>query len=236
MALRVGLVSLVTRRLSEEREDSARQAEQSRLLYELHDTVKQSVHGISLTLRAALEAERRGDGEAAREMFKRALATSRETEFQISRPYDELQTTIHGEDTLRPREYLRHRLERFEEYFGIKTHEDLQALLETLDALELAAVYRVVVEAFWNVAKHSGARNMYLKSRQVGDLLLRVRDDGRGFDPSNPPPGMGLRYLRECAREVGAKLDVISAPGRGTNVQRRFRTHKNPPGSELFGD
>jgi hypothetical protein len=38
MALRVGLVSLVTRRLSEEREDSARQAEQSRLLYELCTT------------------------------------------------------------------------------------------------------------------------------------------------------------------------------------------------------
>ena len=237
MALRVGLVSLVTRRLSEEREDSARQAEQSRLLYELHDTVKQSVHGISLTLRAALEAERRGEGEAAREMFKRALAASRETEFQISRPYDELQTAIHGEDALRPKEYLRHRLERFEEYFGIKTHEDLQAPLEALGALELAVVYRVVVEAFWNVAKHSGARNMYLESRRVGDLLLlRVRDDGRGFDPSNPPPGMGLRYLRERAGEVGAKLDVISAPGRGTNVQLRFRTRKNPPDPELSGD
>jgi signal transduction histidine kinase len=55
--------------------------------------------------------------------------------------------------------------------------------------LELAAVYRVVVEAFWNVAEHSGARNMYLKIRRLDDLLLlRLRDDGRGFDPSNPPP------------------------------------------------
>ena len=81
-------------------------------------------------------------------MFKRALAAPSETEFQISRPYDELQTAIHGEDALRPKEYLRHRLERFEEYFGIKTHEDLQALLEAPGALELAAVYRVVVEAF----------------------------------------------------------------------------------------
>jgi signal transduction histidine kinase len=88
----------------------------------------------------------------------------------------------------------------------------------------------VVVEALWNVAKHSGARNMYLESRQVGDLLLlRVRDDGRGFDPSSPPPGMGLRYLRERAREVGAGLDVISAPGRGITVQLRFRTRRQHP-------
>jgi signal transduction histidine kinase len=47
---------------------------------------------------------------------------------------------------------------------------------------------------------------------------------------------MGLRYLRERAGEVGAKLDVISAPGRGTNVQLRFRTRKNPPDPELSGD
>ena len=92
MAVRIGLVSFVSRQLSLEREDSAREKEQSRLLYELHDTVKQNVHGISLTLRAALDTERRGDREEAREMFERALGASRETEFQISRPYDELQT------------------------------------------------------------------------------------------------------------------------------------------------
>lgn len=121
---------------------------------------------------------------------------------------------------------------RFEEYCGVETHEDLQAPLEVLSPIELAAVYRIIVEAFWNVAKHSGARNMYLESRRLGDLLLlRVRDDGRGFDPANPPPGMGLRYVRGRAREVGAGLDVISAPERGTTIQLRFRTRRQPTGS-----
>ena len=96
MALRVGLVSSVSKQLSLEREESARQNEQSRLLYELHDTVKQNVHGTSLTLRFALDAERRGDREEARAMFERALAASRGTEFEISRPYDELQA-LRGE-------------------------------------------------------------------------------------------------------------------------------------------
>ena len=64
---------------------------------------------------------------------------------------------------------------------------------------------------------------MHLESRRVGDLLIvRVRDDGRGFDPGDPPPSMGLDYLRERAREVGAEFDAISAPGRGTTVQLRF--------------
>ena len=228
-ALRVALVSATSRRLSDEREAMARKLEGGRVLSEMHDTVKQGVHGVSITLRAALEAGRRGEHEGSMRMVSNALRTSRETEFQVSRPYDELQTSVHGEGGLRPRHYLRHRLVRFEEYFGIKTHEDLRTPLERLSPMEIAAVYRFAVEAFWNVAKHSYADNMYLESRRVGDLLMvRVRDDGRGFDPRDPPPGMGLDYLRERAREVGAEFDVISAPGRGTTVQLRFRVRQAP--------
>ena len=223
-ALRVALVSATSRRLSDDREAMARKLEGGRVLSEMHDTVKQGVHGVSITLRAALEAGRRGEHEEAMRMVSNALRTSRETEFQVSRPYEERRTSVHGEGGMRPRNYLRHRLVRFEEYFGIKTHEDLQAPLENLSPMEIAAVYRFAVEAFWNVAKHSYADNMHLESRRVGDLLIvRVRDDGRGFDPRDPPPGMGLDYLRERAGEVGAEFDVISAPGRGTTVQLRFR-------------
>lgn len=223
-ALRVALVSATTRRLSGEREAMARKLEGGRVLSEMHNTVKQGVHGVSITLRAALDAGRRGEHEGAMRMVSNALRTSRETEFQVSRPYEELHTSVHGEGSLRPQNYLRHRLVRFEEYFGIKTHEDLQAPLERLSPMQIAAVYRFAVEAFWNVAKHSYADNMHLESRRVGDLLIvRVRDDGRGFDPSDPPPGMGLDYLRERAGEVGAEFDVISARGRGTTVQLRFR-------------
>lgn len=225
LALRVALVSSASRRLSEEQEDLARRLEGGRVLSEMHDTVKQGVHGVSLTLRAALDAARRGEHDEATQIVSNALRASREMEFQVSRPYEELQTSIHGEGALRPREYLRHRLVKFEEYFGIKTHEDLQAPLESLSPMEIAAVYRFTVESFWNVAKHSDAGSMRLESRRVGNLLLvRVRDDGRGFDPVNPPPGMGLGYLRQRAKEVGAEFDAISAPGRGTTVQLRFKT------------
>jgi len=221
LALRVALVSAVTRLLNRDGEAAARKLEQSRILYELHDTVKGGVHGVSLTLAAALEAERRGERNVAREAFGRALEASRETEFLISRPYDELRAL--NESPPRPGDFLRHRLAKFEEYFGIMTHEDLLDSLESLSPAEIAAVNRVAVEAFWNVAKHSKARNMYLESRRVGPtLIVRIRDDGRGFEAEDPPPGMGLGYLRRRAAEVGAELDVISSPGRGATVQLRF--------------
>jgi len=230
MALRVGLVSSVSKHLGQEREESAREKEQKRLLYELHDTVKQNMHGVSLTLRTALDAERRGDREEAVEMFGTALRASREAEFRISRPYDEL-AALRGESPPGAGDFLRQRLQKFEEYFGVKTHDDLQASLEVLNPAETAALIRVFVEAFWNVAKHSGASNMYLESRRVGSLLIiRVRDDGHGFDTGKPPQGLGLEYMRRRAGEVGADLDVISTRGRGTRVQVRFRKRLDASG------
>jgi signal transduction histidine kinase len=225
MAVRVGLVSSVSKQLGQEREESARQGAESRLLYEMHDTVKQNVHGISLTLRSALDADRRGDTERMREMFEKALNAARGAEFQISRPYDEL-SALREETPPGAGDYLRQRLQKFEEYFGIKTHDDLQASLEALNPSEAAALNRIAVEAFWNAAKHSRADNMYLESRQVGSVLIvRIRDDGCGFDVTDPRPGLGLRYMRQRTAEVNADLDVISTPGRGTSVQARFRRH-----------
>lgn len=228
LALRVSLVSLVTRRLTRRSEDLARRLESARLLRELHGTVKQGVHGVSLALKNAVEAERRGDEAAARASLNAALETARRTEYEVSRPYDELEALPIGGAAKGARsmgDFWRHRLEKFEEYFGVRTHEDLQAPLEELDEDEIDVVYRVVVEAFWNVAKHSGARNLRLESRRVGSVfIVRVRDDGNGFDAKNPPPGLGLGYMRRRAAEAGAKLDVISAADGsvGSTVQLRF--------------
>jgi hypothetical protein len=108
LALRVALVSATSRRLSDERETMARKLEGGRVLSEMHDTVKQGIHGVSITLRAALGAGRRGEHDGVMRMISNALRASRETEFQVSRPYEELQTSVHGEGGLRPRSYLRH--------------------------------------------------------------------------------------------------------------------------------
>jgi signal transduction histidine kinase len=222
LALRVALVSFASQRLSREQEEAARKVEQGRVLYELHDTVKQGVHGISLSLRAALEAGRRGEHDAVQRMLTRALEVSQEAEYRVSQPYDELQA-VHGEVASNPSDYLRHRLKRFEEYFGIETHEDFRVPFEYLRPAEVAAAQKVFVEASWNAVKHAQARNLWFETRRVGSVVIvRIRDDGRGFDVSDPPPGLGLRYMRRRAEEVGAELDVISTMGRGTTVQLRF--------------
>jgi signal transduction histidine kinase len=222
-ALRISLLSYIHKQSDLEQVVATRRTEQDRILQELHETVKQGVHGISLTLDSASEAARLGEATVVRDRISRARDTIRETEYQISSPYDELRSR-HEEEAHAAGSFLCYRLSRFEEYFSIKAHRDLQSPLDDLEEDEMEAVNRIAVEAFWNVARHSRARNLYLESRQVGQVLIvRIRDDGRGFDSSVPSSGMGLLLMNRRAREVGADLDVISKPGVGTTVQLRFR-------------
>ena len=86
------------------------------------------------------------------------------------------------------------------------------------------AVFRVLQECLTNVAKHADARRVEVTlERQGGEVVLEVRDNGRGFSPTDPrkPASFGLVGLRERAQLVGGRLSVDSAPGAGAAVELR---------------
>lgn len=86
------------------------------------------------------------------------------------------------------------------------------------------AVLRIVAEAFRNAARH-GAASCVRVDLTSPPLLLVVRDDGQGFDPSTANPrgsGFGLTSMRERAEGVGATFVLQSEPGRGTKVEVRW--------------
>jgi hypothetical protein len=178
------------------------------------------VHGISLALRAAMEVGRRGERDAAWRKLDRALEAFQEAEYNVSGPYDELQA-VYGETPSSPSSYLRHRLRKFEEYFGIATHEDFLVPFEILSPGEVAAAQRVFVEASWNAVKHSGTRNLWLETRRVDSVVIvSIRDDGRGFDTSDPPPGLASAT---CGGRRGGR-------GRaGHYLHPRPRYHRSAP-------
>ncbi len=86
--------------------------------------------------------------------------------------------------------------------------------------LELAG-YRLIQEALQNVARHAMASRAEVKISYLPSALrLSVEDDGQGFDPQEPPrPGcFGLLGMRERAELLGGRLEVESAPGKGTRI------------------
>ena len=218
---RMFAINRAMRRQATRQEALARQAEGGRIMRELHDTVKQGVHGTSLMIEAATLAEKNGDGAAVRDLLGKALESSRETGHELSKPMDELRfLSGHAGD---PALFFGEKLRQFGERFGMETHEELAAPLAELSPEGLRVAHRVFVEAAWNAAKHAGARSLRLQTRrEAGDFVLALSDDGRGFDPTTEGDGYGLHSMRSRAEEAGAELRVSSAPGTGTTVELRF--------------
>ncbi|MBD0252904.1 MAG: sensor histidine kinase, partial [Rubrobacter sp.] len=81
-------------------------------------------------------------------------------------------------------------------------------------------ILRIVREALANARRHSGARRVVVTlSSEAGWFVVEVFDDGRGFDPATVEgSSFGLWGMKERVRELGAKLEVRSAPGEGTRV------------------
>lgn len=103
------------------------------------------------------------------------------------------------------------------------------AVSTALEAVPLGAsaeltVFRLVQESLTNVAKYAQARHVDVSLEAEGaHAVVRVRDDGVGFDTAQPTRGshglMGMRFRIEA--EAG-ELQVHSAPGQGTTIHARL--------------
>jgi signal transduction histidine kinase len=84
--------------------------------------------------------------------------------------------------------------------------------------------YRIGLELLRNAFRHAKAHRIETEIRFGDDMLrLRIRDDGKGVDlkvlQGNSSGHWGLRGVRERAERIGAKLDVWSEVGAGTEFQ-----------------
>jgi signal transduction histidine kinase len=86
-----------------------------------------------------------------------------------------------------------------------------------------AQLFAIGREALVNVEKHAEASAAQVRVEADRDqVVLEVRDDGRGFDPAAGHPGhFGVDSMRSRAAEIGAKIAITSAPGSGTLVRVR---------------
>jgi signal transduction histidine kinase len=95
-----------------------------------------------------------------------------------------------------------------------------------LPAKVQVAFYRVCQEALNNIAKHAKASKVEINLKRDGAVIeLRIRDDGNGFDTEQTFSGhYGLGMMRERAEAAGALLNIVSRPGRGTELTIRWET------------
>jgi signal transduction histidine kinase len=102
---------------------------------------------------------------------------------------------------------------------GVPTDVEVRGVARPLAADAEESLFRAAQEGLTNVRKHAAAERarLVLHYRDDATVRLEVFDDGRGAIPSGE--GFGLIGLRERAARLGGRVDVESAPGRGTTLR-----------------
>ena len=119
----------------------------------------------------------------------------------------------------------------------VEFHAD--RLEQRLDPVIETECFRVAQEALTNVVRHAQAKVVTVELRKEdGQLHLRVRDDGIGFDVAPVREqavrgaSLGLLSMEERAVLAGGRLEFNSVPGRGTEVHAWFPLNWQTPPPE----
>lgn len=199
--------------------DSAEQQERDRLGREMHDGLGQVLTGLSLAAgahsRILEEAGSPHRQTAARlgELAAQAVSESRSIALGLnpvgSKPgglalaLARLAAEVDGD-------------------VAVTFEEDGEIEVDMVPAQHL---FRIAQEAVSNALRHADASRIHVRLSGGGaePLVLRIEDDGRGFDPEAPPPASrGLDSMRFRAARLGATFDAQTGEGNGTVIEVRL--------------
>ncbi|MCW5553920.1 MAG: PAS domain S-box protein [Verrucomicrobiae bacterium] len=227
----------VSRRIIE-----AQETERSRVARELHDGVNQVIASARMRLRS-VETGVAAQFPAAREILARcgrllvqALEENRRIAHNL-RPTDLDQLGLVAAS--------RNFCKEFQARTGLAVKCWIGRDLERLPPAMELNLFRILQEALTNVEKHARAKSAHLRLvLQDGAIVMRIQDDGRGFNPRRLKVArsrrgrVGLANLRERAALLEGTCDVESKPGHGTIITIRVpgpeRDESASPGGSLI--
>jgi signal transduction histidine kinase len=189
--------------------------ERRRLARELHDSVTQSLFSMSLLAQVLPDLweidreEAQGALHQIRDLTRSALAEMRALLF-------ELRPAALGEQDLSYA--LRDHTAAFQQRTGIEVSFSATGQ-GSLPSPVQQTLFRIAQEALANVARHTHARHVKVVLHTGRPARLQIGDDGQGFQPEQIGGGhFGMISMRERAGEIGARLEITSAPGQGTEI------------------
>lgn len=121
----------------------------------------------------------------------------------------------------------------FQTRMGVATQFRLKGDEIDIEPNRATALFRMVQESLNNVAKHAQATEVKILATTTADtIIIRVRDNGRGFTRNGTPPAksFGILGMQERAQAFGGVVKINGRPGEGTTVSIKF-----PLGGELTG-
>jgi signal transduction histidine kinase len=219
--------------LAEARRTEGAQAmeERRRIARDLHDSVSQTLFSAVLHTRTAQKAlEQEGGSPSGR--IGRSLAAIADLTRSVQSEMRSLISELHRDPV---HDGLVATLSRHAS--GLHTSDGLTVAVQVpgrrlvLSELVETQLFAIAREALANVEKHAEASGAHVRlDAQGGQVLLEVRDNGRGFNPAEGHPGhFGLESMRSRAAEIGGVLTITSGPDSGTLVRVRVPMDPDRP-------
>jgi signal transduction histidine kinase len=206
-------IAIENARLYERSRELSIVEERNRLARELHDAVTQQLFGVALAAESASTLLAR-DRDAAAAELRRVSELARGAMEELRAVMFELRPgslEAEGLGTV-----LRKHVEVLRRVTG-QAIELRIGEVPRLSGAAAAQVLRIAQEGLGNAVRHSGAEHIKVK---LDDPVLVVADDGRGFDRrAVRGRRLGLTSMAERTTELGARLTIDSAPGKGTTIR-----------------
>ena len=206
-------------RLANTARQSAVLEERNRLAGEIHDALAQSFTAISMQLEVAQEEMAANEGDPLRyirqanEAAKFGLAEARRSVLSLRSSVVRESGFIAALQRLVERSNVAGRL-RCDFRSDRMPDENLPAKIQH-------ELLRIAQEAVSNAVRHAKPTVVTVTLRwNPPNLVLQVTDDGSGISSARlaESDGVGLGSMRDRAGQIGAKLEIQSAAGRGTSI------------------
>ena len=201
----------------------AEQAERRRISQILHDDLQQRLYGVHLKMSFIRRDAEAGNQERlaknvsdAEAWIDAAIGTTRQLTVDLSPPVLKTEGLVDALGWLVVQMKDMHNLdvEIEAEHAFYVPDENLRVLL-----------FQILRELLFNAVKHAGTDRVTIALQDVDDhLAIRVIDEGHGFDVeaaaarAEQDGGFGLFSVRERLNLVGGRMEIDSAPGKGTRV------------------
>lgn len=212
-------LQVLSRRLVEVQE-----TERRNIAHELHDEIGQALTVAQLHLQALLQSP------GSKTLVPR-LKESLEVIERVLEQVDDISLNLRPSilDDLGLEPALRWFTERQVALVGLRATFHADPLAQRLNPMIETGCFRVAQGALMNVVRHAQAKTVSVELRQqAGQLHLRVRDDGIGFNVAAVRElavrgaSLGLLSMEERAALAGGGLEFKSAPKKGTEVHAWF--------------
>lgn len=217
-------------RLLSSRVLTAQEDERKHIAHELHDSVGQSLSAIKFGIENAIETIRNEDDEdgagRARSLDSlQALVPITQLAIEeIRKIYMDLRPSML--DDLGVVATMRWFCRQFQQiYSSIRVELRVEIAEEEIPERLKIVIFRIVQEAFHNIAKYSGATRAIVSLFKRDDAVeLAISDNGVGFEQhrvaynDDRRPGLGLTGMKERSELSGGRLTVESAVGSGTSI------------------